>query len=120
MEADRPTNFSPLHLSAKAVSLASNVRLQTPLSRRGKGPGLLIFVPAEYNGTGDSSKTLDPEPLQKWAEEGFAVVEIRIITGPLPVPDVLNAPEACTKAFEALRSLPQCTFDEKMGVIGKS
>jgi carboxymethylenebutenolidase len=64
MEADRPTNFSPLHLSAKAVSLAANVRLQTPLSRRGKGPGLLIFVLAEYNGAGESSKTLDPEPLQ--------------------------------------------------------
>jgi hypothetical protein len=54
-----------------------------------------------------------------WAEEGFAVVEIRIITGPLPGPGVLNAPEACTKAVEALRSLPECTFDDKLGVIGK-
>jgi hypothetical protein len=61
---------------------------------------------------------LDLEPIQKWAEEGFAVVEIRIITGPLPGRDVLNAPEACEKGVEALRSLPECASG--VGVIGRS
>ncbi|KAL3417121.1 lea domain protein [Phlyctema vagabunda] len=64
--------------SAQPIRLASNVTLQPPLSRRGRGPGLLIFLPSHYlPGTQTSQKSLDPEPLQKWAEEGYCVVEIR-------------------------------------------
>jgi hypothetical protein len=55
-------------------------QLQLPLSRRGKGPGLLIFVPKTYTASalGSGQKTLDPEPIQKWAEEGFTVVQIAV------------------------------------------
>ncbi|PVH86371.1 NTF2-like protein [Cadophora sp. DSE1049] len=97
------------HLSAKPTSVATDILLQTPLSRRGEGPGLLLIVPRDYQGrnTSDANKTLDPEPLQKWAEEGFAVAEARF-GGVL---------EHCEQPIKALLELPQCTSKEKVGVI---
>ncbi|KAH7390114.1 hypothetical protein BKA64DRAFT_113621 [Cadophora sp. MPI-SDFR-AT-0126] len=97
------------HLSAKPISVATDVLLQTPLSRRGEGPGLLLIVPKTYQGrnSADANKTLDPEPLQKWAEEGFAVAEARF-DGVL---------EPCEQAIKALLDLPQCTSKEKVGLI---
>jgi carboxymethylenebutenolidase len=103
--------------SAKPIPLATNVTLQPPLSRCGKGPGLLILVSKEYKGVGEDigSSTLDPEPLQKWAEEGFAVVEVRIgRTGSSE-----NAQEAFDIGLDALRKSPECTFDDRVGVVGK-
>ncbi|KIJ56457.1 hypothetical protein M422DRAFT_110254, partial [Sphaerobolus stellatus SS14] len=69
--------------SAPLKSLTSNIGFQAPLTRRGHGPGLIIFLPAKSivrsddapNGS-QRTKSLDPEPVQKWAEEGFAVVGI--------------------------------------------
>jgi len=55
--------------SAKAFNISSSITIQPPLSRRGEGPGLLLIVPEDLD-LGSSSKTLDPPPLQKWAEEG--------------------------------------------------
>jgi carboxymethylenebutenolidase len=49
--------------------------LQPPLSRRGKGPGLILVLD-HYALIERSEKYLDPPPLQKWAEEGFAVVQV--------------------------------------------
>lgn len=64
--------------SAKPIRLSANVTLQPPLSRRGSGPALIIFLAADYiSQKENSSKTLDPEPIQKWAEEGFCVVEVK-------------------------------------------
>ena len=107
-----PPEMKTSHLSAKPISVATDVLLQTPLSRRGKGPGLLLIVPNNYQGriSADFNKTLDPEPLQKWAEEGFAVVEVRV--------EVNGALDTCELAIEALLDLPQCTSEEKVGVIG--
>jgi carboxymethylenebutenolidase len=102
--------------------LAANVRLQRPLSRRGNGPGLVIFVPEqqEDNRVPAPKKTLDPVPLQKWAEEGFAVIEITI--GPKAARragDVLSVQDACERGIEALKSLPGCIFEGRLGVIGR-
>lgn len=100
--------------SAKPVQIGSNVVLQPPLSRRGKGPALLIITPGEYTGCdgNDLKKTLDPEPLQKWAEEGFAVAEVKVGS------HFESFLDGCQKGIEALKSLLQCTFDGKLGVIG--
>ncbi|KAK2747923.1 hypothetical protein FQN57_001514 [Myotisia sp. PD_48] len=62
--------------SAEIQSLAPYVTLQPPLSRRGKGPPLFLLVPDNPDELGPHVQTLDPPPLQKWAEEGYAVVEI--------------------------------------------
>src|SRR4051794_30232661 len=61
--------------SAPLVQLADNVSLQPPLSRRGNGPGVIVFLPpAESIQKSANPRSLDPEPQQKWAEEGYAVV----------------------------------------------
>jgi len=54
--------------SAKAFSVSPTITVQPPLSRLGAGPGLILLVPTELD-LSPSSKTLDPPPLQKWAEE---------------------------------------------------
>jgi carboxymethylenebutenolidase len=100
--------------SAKPVQIGSNVVLQPPLSRRGKGPALLIITPGEYTGRDGNvlKKILEPEPLQKWAEEGFTVAEVKVGS------HFESFLDGCQKGIEALKSLPECTFDGKLGVIG--
>ncbi|KAJ6567291.1 NTF2-like protein [Mycena vulgaris] len=67
--------------SAPLLTLAEGIVLQPPLTRRGTGPGLIAFLPQDStlnlssNLSGDD-RPLDPVPVQKWAEEGFAVVGI--------------------------------------------
>jgi carboxymethylenebutenolidase len=97
--------FRPRHM-------ADNVSLQNPLSRYGKGPGLLLLVPKDYKSRSstDITKTLDPEPQQKWAEEGFAVVEVKV--------DPATVEEDCKVGIEALKNLPQCSSYTTVGVIG--
>lgn len=64
--------------SAPRVPLSAlGATLQPPLTRRGHGPGIIIFLPhadalAPVGVLGKES--LDPQPQLKWAEEGFAVV----------------------------------------------
>ncbi|KAK4188902.1 hypothetical protein QBC35DRAFT_495080 [Podospora australis] len=58
---------------------SGSVRIQLPLSRQGRGPGLIIVAgdhPAELNQTDE--KPLDPNPIAKWAEEGYTVAEITV------------------------------------------
>jgi carboxymethylenebutenolidase len=102
------------HLTTKPHCVADNVTLQTPLSRRGIGPGLLVLVPSAYCGTssGTSSKTLDPEPLQKWAEEGFAVIQVKVA-------DIDTAKKECAIGIKALQELPQCSSFHQIGVVGR-
>jgi carboxymethylenebutenolidase len=110
-----PHKSQPVSLpSGKPVHLGPNVVLQPPLSRRRKGPALLIITPSEYTGrdANDLKKTLDPEPLQKWAEEGFAVVEVKVGS------DFQAFLGACEKGIGALKSSSECAFDGKLAVIG--
>src|SRR3954463_6305789 len=76
------TPFSSL--SFQPITVDANVALQEPLTRRGIGPGLLLITSAKDSGRktrkdAEVQKNLDPEPLQKWAEEGFVVVEVKVI-----------------------------------------
>lgn len=99
-------------LDFKPTRLNDNVMLQTPLSRSGKGPGLLILVSKDYKPRPsiDISKTLDPEPQQKWAEEGFAVVEVKV--------DPSTVEEDFKAGLAALKKLPECASYSTVGVIG--
>ncbi|KAH7312120.1 hypothetical protein BKA65DRAFT_161040 [Rhexocercosporidium sp. MPI-PUGE-AT-0058] len=103
------------HLLAKPRSVGTDTLLQTPLSRQGEGPGLLLLLPKDYQprDSGDYNKTLDPEPLQKWAEEGFAVAEVRVDAD--AGADTVS--ESCGQAIKALTELTQCTPKEKFGLI---
>ncbi|CAL3970831.1 unnamed protein product [Diplocarpon coronariae] len=102
--------------SAKPIALNSAVTIQPPLSRRGQGPGLLLIVPKDYavRDLANASKTLDPEPLQKWAEEGFAVAQVTVETRS---GEKLLGSADCDTAVEALAELPQCTLNNEVGVI---
>ena len=99
-------------LEFKPVQISDNVTLQTPLSRLGKGPGLILLVSRDYNSRSstDITKTLDPEPQQKWAEEGFAVVEVK--ADPATIEDDFKV------GVEALKKLPEAREWSTMGVIG--
>ncbi|KAK7214362.1 hypothetical protein V2G26_002365 [Clonostachys chloroleuca] len=58
--------------------LASGITVVHPLTRRGKGPGLIVIV-SQTGITGQSSLAIEngvPCPVMKWAEEGFTAVEI--------------------------------------------
>ncbi|KAG6850161.1 hypothetical protein H0H93_000288 [Arthromyces matolae] len=65
--------------SAPLITLGEFEVLQPPLTRRGTGPGLILILPPIEDldlRRDDTTKPLDPEPVQKWAEEGFAVAAI--------------------------------------------
>lgn len=64
--------------SAPLVVLSETEVLQPPLTRRGTGPGIILVLPRseDLNLRSKWSPPLDPEPVQKWAEEGFAVAAV--------------------------------------------
>ncbi|KAL1681289.1 hypothetical protein EV122DRAFT_205851 [Schizophyllum commune] len=110
--------------SAPRVTLSANASIQPPLTRRGTGPGMIMFLPSpdKYQAKGDSAaegisvqKSLDPEPVQKWAEEGFAVVGVVEPTAPNAEWDV---PKALAEGLTALRTLPELDTQDKFAVLG--
>jgi carboxymethylenebutenolidase len=56
-------------------------------------------------------KTLDPPPLQKWAEEGYAVAQILVEDG------MSNIEAALGTAIAALETLSECSGD-RFGMVG--
>ncbi|PGH35276.1 carboxymethylenebutenolidase [[Emmonsia] crescens] len=111
--------------SAPPKQLSPNLTLQPPLSRRGHGPGLLLVLPD--NMVLDKTKeTLDPPPLQKWAEEGYSVVEVRM---PAPATATGSAEPGSgsgsgfsvlfeiQQGLEALKALAECDVKDKFGLI---
>lgn len=99
--------------SAPLVHLSHNIVLQPPLSRRGSGPGIILVLPdpTELNVFDDDNKPLDPEPVRKWAEEGFAVVGITKIAN-------LDLLTSIATAVEAFSKLKELDTPNKFGVIG--
>lgn len=101
--------------SAPLVTLGPNSVLQPPLSRRGTGPGLVIFLPQPDKvviSSRDAAKPLDPEPIQKWAEEGFAVVGIT-------ASEDLAIEELLKQGLDALQGLDKVDTKDKFAVIGE-
>lgn len=97
--------------SAPTVHISQNLILQPPLSRRGHGPGLILLISRDLPlETGPHS--LDPPPLQKWAEEGYVVIQITSGDG------FSTLEEDCTKALETLAALPECDPKDKIGLVG--
>ncbi|KAF9535013.1 hypothetical protein CPB83DRAFT_843335 [Crepidotus variabilis] len=98
--------------SAPAIKITENILLQPPLSRRGTGPGLILFL-SSPDRILPSSKTphlLDPEPTTKWAEEGYGVTSITGV-------ESSDIEQALTKALDALQNLEQVDTKDKFGVI---
>jgi carboxymethylenebutenolidase len=112
--ANGPTGEQAVTLpSAQSIKVTEDITIQPPLTRRGHGPGLLLLVPADVNLSG-SDKTLDPPPLQKWAEEGYAVAQVGV--------DGNNDSKCTSKlemAIDELRKVQECDSVDKIGLIGK-
>ncbi|KAL0580900.1 hypothetical protein V5O48_001094 [Marasmius crinis-equi] len=102
--------------SAPLLILSKNVVLQPPLTRSGSGPGMIMFLPPEgsFNRRTNLGRPLDPEPVQKWAEEGFAVVGATIPEE--DANDGWSIPEVLTKGVEALLSLKELDVKDKFAI----
>lgn len=121
-----PTFYDPQSLDEQPVPLpdaaliriTADIVLQPPLSRRGTGPGIIIFLPDPANlvlADQSTAKPLDPDPITKWAEEGFAVVAISGTSSD----QVASAAQALKEALEALQAIEQVDIKEKFAVIGE-
>ncbi|KAI0867124.1 hypothetical protein F4860DRAFT_456477 [Xylaria cubensis] len=128
--ADKEETPVPLP-SAPIVHLAGNATLQPPLTRRGHGPGLIIITPGdppstegapndgqEKSGKPDSTKTnpLDPPPQKKWAEEGYAVVQLNFGDGKQGKEE-WDIETALNQAIKALEKLETCDVHDRFGLI---
>ncbi|KAF1959332.1 NTF2-like protein [Byssothecium circinans] len=90
-------------------TLSPNLTLQAPLTRRGHGPGLILVVD-HYAALEKREGCLDPPPLVKWAEEGFAVAMVLV---PGKAEDGGEFP--LQRAVEALRGMKECDGGEDGG-----
>lgn len=57
-------------------NIGQGISLLNPLSRRGKGPGIILLVPRASDVLINEKGA--PSPLCKWAEEGYAVAQIEL------------------------------------------
>ncbi|KAI0439134.1 hypothetical protein F4803DRAFT_63791 [Xylaria telfairii] len=113
--------------SAPIIHLAGNATLQPPLTRRGYGPGLITIVPRDTTHVNerqekidkpDSEKTnpLDPLPQKKWAEEGYAVVQLTF-GDRNQGQEEWGIATAFNKAIKALEELETCNVKDHFGLI---
>lgn len=113
-----PTKTAPPPLpSAPAVELSPTLTLQPPLSRRGRGPGIVIVVSdeADIKNNTNPTKTLDPVPIQKWAEEGYVVAQLK---KPSANASSWKFEEDLKSAIDALKSHETCTEKSKFAAVG--
>ncbi|KAI1609038.1 carboxymethylenebutenolidase [Exophiala viscosa] len=102
--------------TADLVTVDHHSSLLLPLSRRGYGPGLIIVLPEDaptYTQGGIVCEDGIPPPILKWAEEGFAVVEIRESA----FKATAAAQEAFAKAAAALESCKACPDGSGVGLV---
>ncbi|KAJ7283363.1 NTF2-like protein [Mycena rebaudengoi] len=111
-DSNSPDEQPVLLPSAPLMTIAEGIVLQPPLTRRGTGPGLIAFLPPDgalkISPKSGHDKPLDPVPVVKWAEEGFAV--IGITTGHASVRENLN------KSVNALLNLKELDIRDKIAV----
>lgn len=113
-DANSPEEYPVPLPSAPLVILSENAVLQPPLTRRGTGPGMVIFLPptSGLNISSEKDKPLDPKPVQKWAEEGFTVVGVTIDGSGWSAESALN------NAVNALLPLDVLSIKDKFAVLG--
>lgn len=99
--------------SAPEERISAQCVLQPPLTRRrGRGPGLILLLPQQVTPSTGSEKLLDPDPPQKWAEEGFVVLAI---TCPPAAGDVLARHIA--DGVTALKNSPDLDGAAGLGLV---
>lgn len=111
-ESERPVRLP----DAPLQELAAGIKLQPPLSRRGHGPGVIVVLPSRLSLRPHAKcglKTpLDPDPVQKWAEEGFAVVGVQLSANS-------DITETLAAAIAGLESCPEVDNKGRHVVLGE-
>lgn len=102
---------------AELRQITKDISLLAPLTRQGHGPGLIIILPSETPSYARGAICHDGQlpPLLKWAEEGFAVVQIieSAIHSASHVSDVFE------QALHALQECSQCHVENGVGLVSK-
>lgn len=104
------TKPAPPLPSPELTEVMSGVSLLRPLSRRGTGPGMIILT-SDYDDPLAIQEGV-PSPLVKWAEEGYAVVEIQaraLSAGKEPL---------IKSAIESLNKCDKCEPKDNVGLVG--
>ncbi|KAG6879506.1 hypothetical protein C0992_002002 [Termitomyces sp. T32_za158] len=99
--------------SAPLLVVSETEVVQPPLTRRGTGPGLILVLPhpADLNSRKEGPKPLDPEPIQKWAEEGFAVAAIT------PSSSDWSFQNSLKRSIDALLGLNELDVRDRFAVV---
>jgi carboxymethylenebutenolidase len=98
--------------NAEPVKLTHNLTIHAPLSRQGHGPGIIIIRADTTASEKNERVTLDPEPLQKWAEESYTVAQVTVSL------DHRTVKEELRQAIDALGKHENCDKKTGYGVIG--
>lgn len=106
------TKPAPALPSPELTEVKPGVVFLRPLSRRGTGPGLIILT-CDYQDPLAINNGV-PSPLIKWAEEGYAVVEIqaRALVG--------GQDDVISLALQLLTECEKCEPKNKIGLVGRS
>lgn len=104
--------------SAPVINLGADIVLQPPLSRCGRGPGLIILRPSSFADYQKENDSLDPEPLQKWAEESYAVVQASLDLQSSG--DEAHVSGLVKAGIDALVSLAECETKDKFALLGRT
>jgi len=97
----------------RAIFLGENILLQQPLSQTsGASAGIVIFLPSTDRIGLDSTSTTpyDPDPVTRWAQEGFSVVSITNYDG-------LLVTQALKVGLDALQNQEKVTVKDKFAII---
>ena len=75
-----------------------------------------MIRPDNLVGCQQKNETLDPGPIQKWAEESYVVTQVTLDaeTGREPA----QVQDRIDRAVQALFSLPQCDRKNHYGLLG--
>ncbi|KAH7037414.1 uncharacterized protein B0I36DRAFT_371929 [Microdochium trichocladiopsis] len=108
--------------TAKPERLSPTLTIHAPLTHRGHGPGIVIVTDSATsqtatNGDAQPHETLDPQPLQKWAEEGYVVAELRLSASGSSDDDAIRLRDDLRVATEALTMHDKCTSKSRYAVI---
>lgn len=120
-DPDSENEQAPPLPSAPLITLSSNLVIQPALTGRGSGPGVVLLLqnPSCLSASLQSRRPLDPEPVQKWAEEGFTVAGVTLTSN-----SVFNQASAISlvikQGINGLLQAKELDDRNKFAVIGNS
>jgi carboxymethylenebutenolidase len=108
-------NEQPLPIPAEeTINVIPGITLLPPRTRRGYGPGMIMFLPPLGLPTENCPTPLDPPPPTKWAEEGFAILAAIVDNGD----DAASVKRVLEIGAKALLEREDVDVRDKIGILG--